>query len=98
MSNRIGNINYSENDNRMKLFSDKTNTMIDEEVQMVISGCLEVTRKLVKDKHDLIQQLSDLLLEKETIDLKQIVEVLGERPFEAKSTYKAYLEEVRIVI
>lgn len=38
--------------------------------------------------------MSDLLLEKETIDLKQIVSVLGERPFEAKENYKAYLEEV----
>jgi AFG3 family protein len=42
----------------------------------------------------LIQGLSDLLLEKETIDLKQIVSILGERPFEAKENYKAYLEEV----
>lgn len=49
---------------------------------------------MVKEKRQLIQELSDLLLEKETIDLKQIVGVLGERPFEAKSTYKAYLEEV----
>jgi len=41
-----------------------------------------------------IQKLSDLLLEKETIDLKMIVSVLGKRPFPPKSNYKAYLEEV----
>jgi len=39
--------------------------------------------------------LSDLLLEKETIDLTQIVRILGQRPFEARSTYKSYLEEVK---
>jgi hypothetical protein len=49
---------------------------------------------LVKERRSEIQALSDLLLEKETIDLKQIVSVLGERPFEAKENYKAYLEEV----
>jgi AFG3 family protein len=62
----------------------------------LINECTEKTRALVKEKRELIQGLSDLLLEKETIDLKQIVSVLGERPFEAKENYKAYLEEVRL--
>ena len=36
--------------------------------------------------------LSKALLEKETLDLQAIIEILGERPFEPKSNYKAYLE------
>ena len=56
--------------------------------------CTEKTRILVKEKRELIKRLSDFLLEKETIDLKQIVTILGERPFAAKENYKAYLEEV----
>jgi ATP-dependent Zn protease len=71
--------------------------IIDKEVKKIIDDCTKKTRELVKEKRELIEGLSDLLLEKETIDLKQIVGVLGERPFEAKSTYKAYLEEVRFV-
>lgn len=66
-------------------------------MKRIIDDCTKTTRELVKEKREQIQALSDLLLEKETIDLKQIVGVLGERPFEAKSTYKAYLEEVSII-
>lgn len=32
------------------------------------------------------------MLEKETLDLRKIIEVLGERPFAPKSNFKAYLE------
>jgi AFG3 family protein len=60
-----------------------------------LDECTKKTRLLVKEKKHLIKNLSDLLLEKETVDLKQIVSVLGERPFAAKENYKAYLEEVR---
>jgi len=37
-------------------------------------------------------RLSAALLEKETLDLHSIVEILGERPFPPKSNFKAYLE------
>lgn len=36
--------------------------------------------------------LSNLLLEKETLDLRQITHILGKRPFPPKSNFKAYLE------
>jgi len=32
------------------------------------------------------------LLEKETLDLHAIIDILGERPFPPKSNFKAYLE------
>lgn len=32
------------------------------------------------------------MLDKETLDLRTIIEVLGERPFAPKSNFKAYLE------
>ncbi len=36
-------------------------------------------------------------MEKETIDLKEIVEILGERPFAAKENFKAYLETKKVI-
>ena len=33
-----------------------------------------------------------MLLEKETLDLRAIIDVLGDRPFPPKSNFKAYLE------
>lgn len=108
MSEKIGHVNFSENEYGMKTYSDATNKVkltpnillilnhqiIDDEVKRILDECTEKTRKLVKEKRDLIKGLSDLLLEKETIDLKQIVSVLGERPFQPKENYRAYLEEV----
>lgn len=41
---------------------------------------------------DKIEKLAERLLEKETLDLKELVAVLGDRPFPPKSNYKAYLE------
>jgi AFG3 family protein len=32
------------------------------------------------------------LLEKDTIDLNGVIEILGDRPFPPKSNFKAYLE------
>jgi len=48
----------------------------------------------VTEKKELIQKLSDRLLEKETIDLTEIIKVLGPRPFTPKSSFKAFLEEI----
>ena len=46
------------------------------------------------EKKDLIQKLSDRLLEKETLDLTEIIKILGPRPFAPKSSFKAFLEEI----
>ncbi len=36
--------------------------------------------------------LSESLLEKETLDLKQIIQILGQRPFVAKQNFRDYLD------
>ncbi len=40
--------------------------------------------------------LAKNLLEKETLDLQKIVDILGERPFAPKSNYKAFLDLKRL--
>jgi len=42
-----------------------------------------------------MERLAQLLLEKETVNLPQIIEVLGERPFEMKESIKEYLSEIK---
>jgi hypothetical protein len=34
-----------------------------------------------------VEALAEALITKETLDLKEIVDILGERPFKAKSNY-----------
>ena len=64
------------------------------EIKRIVDECERKTTQIVEEKRELIQQLSDRLLEKETLDLNEIIKVLGARPFEPKSSFKAFLEEM----
>jgi hypothetical protein len=46
---------------------------------------------VIKHEND-IERLSQALLEKESLDGKEILRILGDRPFEPHSSYKAYLD------
>jgi len=50
---------------------------------------------LLESKKELIEQLAEKLLEKETLSLPEIVEVLGQRPFKMKDSLKDYLQELK---
>lgn len=59
--------------------------------------CLEECEELLRDKKELVENLAKKLLEKETITLPDIIEVLGERPFEMNESLKEYLAEVKYI-
>ena len=94
MSEKIGFVNYSENEYNMKIYSDATNQLIDEEVKRIIDECTVIARATIKKHRVDVENLSNRLLEKETIDLTEITRILGPRPWAPKSTFKAYLDEV----
>ena len=50
---------------------------------------------LLTEKKDAIEALAEVLLEKETISLPDIVDTLGPRPFPAKAQLNDYLAELR---
>ena len=93
MSERLGYISLEINQYGIKPYSDKTNRIIDEECKRIIDECTSISIEMVKIHRDKIQKMSDLLLEKETIGLKDIISVLGERPFPLKANFKAILEQ-----
>eukprot|EP01016_Furgasonia_blochmanni_P045488 TRINITY_DN6426_c0_g1_i10.p1 TRINITY_DN6426_c0_g1~~TRINITY_DN6426_c0_g1_i10.p1 ORF type:complete len:197 (+),score=58.13 TRINITY_DN6426_c0_g1_i10:64-654(+) len=95
MSDRIGFLGFSENEYGQRTYSEETGKVIDAEIKRIIDECTERTRQVVKTHKEHIQQLSDTLLVKETLDLRAIVDILGDRPFAPKSNYKAYLEVKR---
>jgi len=66
--------------------------MIDEEVRTLVDGAYKRTLSLVRDRTDLINSLASRLLEKETIVQEDIVEILGERPFESSRSYKDFVQ------
>lgn len=93
MSKSMGQGVYENNEYGIKNYSSSKNKEIDLEIERILRECTKISEDMVKEHRDKIQKMSDVLLEKETIDLKIIQKILGERPFEPESTFKAYLEE-----
>ena len=92
MSDGLGLISYRQSEGSAVLpYSERTAELIDEEIQKVTKHCYEECLALLESKKDDMERLAQLLLEKETINLPQIIEVLGERPFEMKESIKEYL-------
>ena len=64
--------------------SDETSTLIDEEVLNIIKTCHQNTRKLLRDNRDLLDKISEYLLEKETIFGDEFMEFVYEKYPELK--------------
>ena len=55
----------------------------------------ESTKALLTEKKDLVEALGNRLMEKETINLPDIIEILGERPYGMNETMQNYLTEMQ---
>ena len=77
-----------------KPYSDHTNWEIDEEVRNLVREQYALTRDLLLEHKDKIQALGDQLLEKETMNLPMIIDVLGDRPYGMNETMSQYLDEL----
>jgi len=78
----------------MKPYSEETANEIDQEVKSLVESCYAQTKALLESKRELISALAEKLLEKESINLPEIMKVLGDRPFPLKESIKEYLEEI----
>ncbi|CAD8120326.1 unnamed protein product [Paramecium sonneborni] len=90
MSDKIGNQGFR--DENVNSFSDETSKVIDDEVREIILQCTQRTEQIIQKYHQQIQKLSEELLVKETLDLNDLITILGERPFPPKSNFKEYLD------
>jgi len=75
----------------LKPFSKYTNKLIDDEVREILNNCLGLTRKILSEKKNLVAALAEALLEKERVVHQDLVEILGERPFEGTEEYNKYV-------
>ncbi|KAJ4947844.1 hypothetical protein JOQ06_009875 [Pogonophryne albipinna] len=71
-----------------KPYSETTAQLIDQEVRLLIDSAFQRTLQLVTDKRDMVDKVAKRLLEKEMLDKADMVELLGTRPFQEKSTYE----------
>lgn len=99
MNDKLGNLSFppEQNDGGIQTFrpySEKTAELIDEEAKKLVREAYDRTLDLLTEYKDKVKALAESLLEKETIGHEDIVEVLGERPFQ-NDAYKAYLANTK---
>lgn len=98
MSSKLGYINYS-NDNSggisvTKPFSESSAIILDEEIKKIVSDCHRRCSTLLKEKSDAVEKVAQRLLEKETITRKDMLELLGKRPYAEKhNEFEKYLDK-----
>lgn len=78
-----------------KNYSEETDRLIDNEVNNIINECIEKTRMIVRQYKEQIEKISIELLDKETIDVLDIMNLIGERPFPMPKSMQAYIEETK---
>ena len=87
MSEKIGYVsfNISGRDSETPVFdkpySDQTALLIDQEVRSLIEDIRDRARKLLESKRTQLEQMAQALLVKEVLGPKDLVEILGPRPY-----------------
>ncbi len=90
LNDEIGNITYYDSTgqtdyNFSKPYSEETAQKIDQEISKIVEEQYVRACELVKENQDKLTELANRLLEKEVIFKDDLVNILGERPFDKKN-------------
>ncbi|MCP4367214.1 MAG: ATP-dependent metallopeptidase FtsH/Yme1/Tma family protein [Deltaproteobacteria bacterium] len=90
MSEKLGPLSYAKNEEQIFLgreiaqhrdYSDETARKIDEEINSLIDTTYRMSKKVLEENLDILHKLAELLLEKETVQGKELDElILSMRP------------------
>eukprot|EP00461_Guttulinopsis_vulgaris_P001959 UN01960 len=94
MSEKLPNMAFPKLDeyNQLKPMSDATAEIIDQEINDIVSKQYARAKELLKSKEAVLKEMSEALLQKETLNHDDIVAILGPRPF-ADDDYKIFIEK-----
>ncbi len=87
MSKKVGHVSFNLSGNRNKTpmfekpYSESLAKTIDEEVRAIIDGARQRAWDLLNEKRGRLEELAQLLLDQEVLGPRDLVKVLGERPF-----------------
>ena len=63
--------------------------------EKIIEICANRAEKLIEENRENIIKLSNALLEKETLDVLQVIEILGDRPYSYPENILNYINEIK---
>ncbi len=96
MNERVGLLSFHDPNNEysfQKPYSDATATVIDEEVKKIVDKAYLRTKALLNDKAEELEKIAKILLEKEVIFQKDLIDLIGKRPFDKETTYGAFVNK-----
>jgi AFG3 family protein len=93
MNDRLGQLAFPEREDSPgdRPYSDSTAEAMDEEARTIVDDAYQRTLNLIRERKEEVEQLANLLLEKETITHDDIVDLVGPRPFTGDTAYQQYV-------
>lgn len=92
MSEKIGFTHL--NDDNYKSYSKETNDLIDQEVIKIIDEAENLIQNIIKEHKDKLNLFRDRLIERESLNHNEIIEIFGERKGIKDESYNNYLKEI----
>ena len=91
MNEKVGHVSFDMSKSAVKPYSEATGKLVDEEVRKMIDGAMERTLAMLTERKELTEQLAKVLLEKEVLERRDLVEVLGPRPWAERTSYDDFV-------
>jgi cell division protease FtsH len=93
LNEKVGNLTYYDSSGQseysfQKPYSEKTSEVIDKEIKNIIETQYERALRILEENSDKLDQLADLLFEKEVIFKDDMEEIFGKRPFKKPEMIK----------
>ncbi len=94
MNARIGQVSFNDSREEFtfnKPYSDATALAIDEEVRKLINEAYERTKGLLNKHRDYLENIAQVLLQREVIFQDDLEKLLGKRPFASQTAYAEFM-------
>ncbi len=103
LNDKIGNLTYYDSSgqneyNFNKPYSEKTAELIDKEISAIIEEQYQRAIKILEDNKDKLNELAEVLLDKEVIFKDNLEKIFGKRPFDKSETGKETQETESTII
>eukprot|EP00538_Stauroneis_constricta_P000515 CAMPEP_0119547582 /NCGR_PEP_ID=MMETSP1352-20130426/1658_1 /TAXON_ID=265584 /ORGANISM="Stauroneis constricta, Strain CCMP1120" /LENGTH=988 /DNA_ID=CAMNT_0007592531 /DNA_START=189 /DNA_END=3155 /DNA_ORIENTATION=- len=92
MNSRVGQLAFQKQEGEFeKPYSEATAETMDDEARSIVDEAYRRTVNLIREHKDDVDKIAKLLMEKETIAHDDMIDTIGERPFEGDTQYKEYV-------